>query len=97
MGFITKTASICQICPYKDECDNKRLESCAFVEVEKQNSAPYTQQNTINFTAPALRKHQYRDIRLDENTTVTVDLEEIKEQLRKDFYRQAGLGIDYGV
>ena len=95
MGFITKTASICMICPYEDECDNKRLESCAFVEVEKQNSAPYTQQNTINFTAPALRKHQYRDIYLDKDTSVTVDLLEIKEQLRKDFYRQLGLGIDY--
>lgn len=97
MGSISKTASVCRICPNKDECNNKRLESCAFVEVEKQNSAPYTQQNTVNFTAPELRKHQYRDIRLAENTTVTIDLEEIKEQLRKDFYRQAGLGIDYGA
>lgn len=97
MSSITKTASICMICPYKDKCDSKTLESCAFVEVEKQNSAPCSQKNTVANTAPALRKHQYRDIRLDENTTVTVDLEEIKEQLRKDFYRQAGLGIDYGV
>lgn len=97
MGFITKTASICQICPYKDECDNKRLESCAFVEVEKQNSALLLQENTTSCAAPILRKHSYRDIQLDENTTVTVDLEEIKEQLRKDFYRQVGLGIDYGA
>lgn len=97
MGSIRKTASICQICPYKDECDNKRLESCAFVEVEKQNSAPLLQENTTSCAAPILRKHSYRDIQLDENTTVTIDLEEIKEQLRKDFYRQAGLGIDYGA
>lgn len=95
MGSITKTASICQICPYKDECDNKRLESCAFAEVEKQNSAPLIRENTTSCAAPILRKHSYRDIRLDENTTVTIDLEEVKEQLRKDFYRQAGLGIDY--
>ena len=95
MSSITKTASICLICPYKDKCDNKRLESCAFVEVEKQNSAPCSQKNTVANTAPVLRKRQYRDIRLDENTTVTVDLQEIKEQLRKDFYRQLGLGIDY--
>ena len=95
MGSISKTASICMICPYKDKCDNKRLESCAFVEVEKQNSAPCSQKNTVANTAPVLRKHQYRDIHLDENTTVTIDLEEIKEQLRREFYRQAGLGIDY--
>lgn len=97
MGSISKTASICMICPYKDKCDSKRLESCAFVEVEKQNSAPLLQENTTSCAAPILRKHLYRDIQLDENTTVTIDLEEIKEQLRKDFYRQAGLGIDYGA
>lgn len=97
MGSITKTASICMICPYKDKCDNKRLESCAFVEVEKQNSALLLQENTTSCAAPILRKHSYRDIQLDENTTVTVDLEEIKEQLRREFYRKAGLGIDYGA
>ena len=97
MGSIIKTASICRICPYKDECNNKRLESCAFVEVEKQNSAPLLQENTTSCAAPILRKHSYRDIRLAENTTVTIDLMEIKEQLKKHFYRQSGLGIDYGA
>lgn len=98
MGFITKTASICQIYPYKDECDNKRLESCSFADIEKRYvPAPWTQENMTSCAAPILRKHLYRDIQLDENTTVTIDLEEIKEQLRKDFYRQAGLGIDYGA
>lgn len=97
MGSISKTASICRICPYKDECENKRLESCAFVEVEKQNSASLIHENTTSCAVPILRKHSHRDIRLDENTTVTIDLEEVKEQLRKDFYRQAGLGIDYGA
>lgn len=97
MGSTTKTASICRICPNKDACDNKRLESCAFVEVEKQNSAQLIQENTTSCAAPILRKHSYRDVRLDESTTVTVDLEEIKEQLRREFYRQAGLGIDYGA
>ena len=98
MGSISKTASICMICPYKDECENKRLESCAFADIEKRYvPAPWTQENTTSCAAPILRKHSYRDIRLDENTTVTIDLEEIKEQLRKDFYRKAGLGIDYGA
>lgn len=95
MGSISKTASICMICPYEDECDSKRLESCAFVEVEKQNSAPCSQKNAVANTAPVLRKHQYTDIHLDKDTSITIDLLEIKEQLRKYFYRQAGLGIDY--
>lgn len=95
MGSITKTASICRICPYKDECNNKRLESCAFMEVEKRNSVSLIQENTTSCVAPILRKHSYTDIHLDKDTSVTVDLLEIKEQLRKDFYRQSGLGIDY--
>lgn len=95
MGSVSKTSSMCRICHYKDKCDSKALESCAFVEVEKQNSAPCSQKNTVANTAPVLRKHQYRDIYLDKDTSVTVDLLEIKEQLRKDFYRKAGLGIDY--
>lgn len=97
MGSVSKTTSMCSICPCKDECNNKRLESCAFADIEKQNSAPLLQENTTSCAAPILRKRSYRDIKLDENTTVTIDLEEIKEQLRKDFYRQAGLGIDYGA
>lgn len=98
MGSVSKTTSMCSICPCKDECNNKRLESCAFADIEKRYvPVPWTQENTTSCAAPILRKHSYRDIRLDESTTVTVDLEEIKEQLRKDFYRQVGLGIDYGA
>ena len=96
MGSVSKTSSMCSICPCKDECNNKRLESCAFADIEKRYvPAPWTQENMTSCAAPILRKHSYRDIRLDESTTVTVDLLEIKEQLRKDFYRKAGLGIDY--
>lgn len=98
MGSVSKTTSMCSICPCKDECNNKGLESCAFADIEKRYvPAPWTQENTTSCAAPILRKHSYRDIQLDENATVTVDLQEIKEQLRKDFYRQAGLGIDYGA
>ena len=98
MGSVSKTSSMCSICPCKDECNNKRLESCAFADIEKRYvPAPWTQENMTSCAAPILRKHSYRDIRLDESTTVTVDLLEIKEKLRKDFYRQLGLGIDYGA
>ena len=98
MGSISKTSSMCRICHYKDKCDSKTLESCAFADIEKRYvPAPWTQENTTSCAAPILRKHSYRDIRLDENTTVTIDLEEIKEQLRREFYRKAGLGIDYGA
>ena len=97
MGSVSKTSSMCRICHYKDKCDSKTLESCAFVEVEKQNSAPCSQKNTVANTAPVLRKHQYRDIYLDKDTSVTVDLLEIKEKLRKDFYMELGIGFYSGA
>ena len=40
-----------------------------------------------------MRKTDLRDIKIDENTTVTIDLEELKEQMKKDFYRQVGIGV----
>lgn len=48
-------------------------------------------------TANMLEKHDYRDIKLDENTTVTIDLEELKRQMKKDFYRSIGIGLYPGA
>lgn len=35
--------------------------------------------------APVLVTHDYRDVKIAENTTVTIDLEEVKEKLRLRF------------
>jgi hypothetical protein len=34
--------------------------------------------------APILAKHDYRDVKIAENTTVTIDLEDIKKKLHRD-------------
>ena len=41
-------------------------------------------------------KHDYRDIKIDKNTTVTIDLEELKQNIAKEICRNAGLGLFYG-
>ena len=43
--------------------------------------------------APLLAKHDYRNIKIDSNTTVTIDLEDIKKRLAEDFYRSQGIGL----
>jgi hypothetical protein len=48
-------------------------------------AAPLTQ----DAAAPIMVKHDYRDVKIAENTTVTIDLEEIKENMRKQIYGDA--------
>lgn len=45
-----------------------------------------TVQNMQSTAMPVLKKHDYRDIKIAEGTTVTIDLEELKENMRKEIY-----------
>lgn len=38
-------------------------------------------------------EHNYRDIKIAENTTVTIDIEEMKKKMREDFYKNLGCGF----
>ena len=49
-----------------------------------------------NVSSSVMVKHDYRDIKIDASTTVTIDLENIKKQLAEDFYRSQGLGLMLG-
>lgn len=48
-------------------------------------------------TQPMTVKHDYRNVKVAENTTITIDFEELKKQMKKEFYKQAGLGINFGA
>ena len=85
----SKLYSRCRRCPYKDSCSNKRMESHGYL----QPSASIILENVA---APVMVKHDYRDIKIDASTTVTIDLEDIKKQLAEDFYRQQGIGLMLG-
>ncbi|QIB56557.1 hypothetical protein GXM18_17860 [Blautia producta ATCC 27340 = DSM 2950] len=47
--------------------------------------------------AEVLVKHDYRDVKVSENTTITIDLEEVKRQMEKGLYRKAGFGLEFGA
>lgn len=41
-------------------------------------------------SAEVLVKHDYRNIKIGPNTTVSLDLEEVKKQLERDIYKALG-------
>lgn len=46
---------------------------------------------------PMAVKHDYRDIKISEGVTITIDVEELKEQMQKDFYRKVRIGLYPGA
>lgn len=90
MSGLTRMAKMCKECPFKDTCKNKRLEREAYL-------APVISPVIENMASPVLKAHDYRNVKVAENTTVTIDLEELKERMRKEIYRQAGIGLNYGA
>lgn len=52
---------------------------------------------TEEIVQPMLVKHDYRDIKVGEDTTITIDVEELKRQMKKDFYRNLGIGFYPGA
>lgn len=46
---------------------------------------------------PLLVKHNYRNVKVGENTTITIDVEELKKQMQEDIYKSMGIGLNYGA
>ncbi len=74
----------CQCCANYNDCKNKRRVACVYLE-------PLTNPVATEITQPIVAdiavKHDLRDIKIGENTTVTIDLEEIKKKINEDFYK----------
>lgn len=81
----------CRKCPYVDTCENKKLE--ALMYFDEPMLQPNTTMASMSMATPVLIKHDYRDIKVAVNTTITIDLEEIKDSLRKQMMPNF---LDYG-
>ncbi|MGW8114050.1 hypothetical protein ACVS9P_02505 [Caproicibacterium sp. NSD3] len=77
---LSRLSEQCRKCRYANTCQHKRMEAVA---VMAQASMPSAESAAM----PALVKHDYRNVKITENTTVTIDLEEMKENMRKSFYK----------
>lgn len=80
---LSRLSKRCRECPFVDTCENKRMEALAYIE---PSAAPLRNDLASQLTAPIMQPHKYRDIKIDVNTTVTIDLEEIKSKLSKAIY-----------
>lgn len=87
--MLSKLYSECGRCSYKDSCSNKRMEAHVYLQ-------PADGIISENVSVPVMVKHDYRNVKIDASTTVTIDLEDIKKQLAEDFYRSQGLGLMLG-
>lgn len=81
---LSKLSAMCNNCMFKDTCEHKRMEAVGILE-------PVAQSTIEDAAAPLMVKHSYRDVYIDKNITVTIDLEELKKELENAIYRDAGL------
>lgn len=95
MGSLSRLSKMCRECPFKEKCSKKRMNEERYLPEPMLASA--TIPSTEELAAPILRKHDYRNVKVAENTTITIDLEELKEQMKQDFYKSVGFGLHFGA
>lgn len=95
MRNLSRLSKKCRECPFKDKCNKKRMEAEAYLP--KPMAASASMPSVSEMAAPMAVKHDYRNVNVSEGMTVTIDLEELKRQMKHDFYKSVGLGIDYGA
>lgn len=81
---LSRLCEKCRKCPKANKCDHKQMESLAYLP--EPYAAPHMQPATMSATAPITQPHEYRNVKIAENTTVTIDLEDIKEKMRNQFF-----------
>lgn len=90
MPNLSRISPECEKCPFVEKCNNKRMVAEAYL-------IPASAEMLDPVLEPMAVKHDYRDIKVAPDMTITIDLEELKKQIERDFYRKAGIGLDYGA
>ena len=87
---LSRMYSGCRKCPLRDTCKNKRMEGLMCYQ-EQNMAASISSPIVADMIEPMTVKHDYRDIKIAEGMTVTIDLEDVKRKLEEEFYRGVGL------
>ena len=95
MGVLRKLSERCKACPHVDTKKKKKMESCGYIE--PKISADLASPVLAEMVQPMAIRHDYRNIKVAENTTITIDVEDLNRQMKKDFYRQMGIGFYPGA
>ena len=83
----------CVLCQYYNDCKHKRKVACAYLE---PLSNYLVQPLAEPVAAEMAVKHNYRDIKIGENTIVTIDIEEVKKKISEDIYKAIGCNFLQG-
>lgn len=83
---LSRLSKKCRECPFVDKCQNKRMEAEAY-------AIPVTMPGVAELAQPIVARHDYRDIKVSENTTITIDFEKLKKQLQQSHF--PGMQFDY--
>ena len=59
--------------------------------------ASATMPSIEELAAPVLKQHDYRNVKVAEGMEITIDMEELKEKMKQDFYKTDGLGLNLGA
>lgn len=91
---LKKLSAMCSVCPKANACDRKRMECLGMLEMPNI-AASVAEPVLADLAAPLAVKHDYRDIKVSENVTVTIDVEDLKRALVKSqfpgFLNNAGM------
>lgn len=86
---LSKLSEKCRQCPFMEKCKHKQIEAVGFLE-------PATVPVAAELMEPLLVPHDYRGVKVAENTTITIDLEELKKQLAQRFNPMSQM-FNYGA
>lgn len=85
---LSRLCAKCAKCPKVDTCDHKRMEMVGFLE-------PISATANSELSNSAIVPRKYRQVKVAPNTTVTIDLEDIKKEIEQSIAKQAGLYGDF--
>ena len=76
--------------------DADRCVCCGEIVPEGRQICPQCERKRYIYTIPNIQdmlvKHDYRDVKIDTNTIVTIDLEDIKKRIKDDIYKNLTAG-----
>lgn len=81
-------------------CDDGReyhAPSTTFIRVDPLVAMPVVMPLMQSAAQPLTIKHNYRNVKVGENTTITIDVEELKKQMQEECYKSMGIGLNYGA
>ena len=85
---LSRLCSKCAKCPKVETCNHRRMEMVGFLESTSATA-------NSELTNSAIVSHKYRQVKVAPNTTVTIDLEDIKKEIEQSIAKQAGLYGDF--